>query len=265
MNTPLHIHSRDNALFKDLRRLAQGNTAYRKQERVWAEGDHLLRAALARGIHPGIGVFAESAWPQLAQQWGRAAPKTVVLGDALYAELSTLESSASMGFVFDLSAPAALSPNCATVILDQVQDAGNVGAILRSAAAFGFGQVAALRGTAALWGPKVLRAGMGAHWALQLHEGLEVADLQDLQVPVLLTSSHQGDLLHQLGAAQLAMPCAWAFGHEGQGVGEALQALATRCVRIAQPGGEESLNVAMAAAICLHASATAAPRQMQPV
>ena len=79
-----------------------------------------------------------------------------------------------MGFVFDLPAVPALQPAAATVILDRVQDAGNVGSILRSASAFGFKQVIALKGTAALWSPKVLRAGMGAHWGLQLIEGVEL-------------------------------------------------------------------------------------------
>jgi TrmH family RNA methyltransferase len=72
---------------------------------------------------------------------------------------------------------------------------------------------------------------------------------------LLVTSSHQGDLLHQ---AALPWPCAWVLGHEGQGVSAALESMAAQSVRIAQPGGEESLNVAAAAAICLHASATAA-------
>jgi TrmH family RNA methyltransferase len=143
------------------------------------------------------------------------------------------------------------------VILDGLQDAGNVGAILRSAGAFGFPQVLAMKGTAALWSPKVLRAGMGAHFGLRLLEGLEPQRLDGLQVPLLATSSHQGDFLHR---AALPWPCAWVLGHEGQGVGEALSARATQFVRIVQPGGEESLNVAAAAAICLHASAAAHAR-----
>ena len=138
-------------------------------------------------------------------------------------------------------------------VLDRLQDAGNVGSILRSAAAMGFAQVLALKGTAALWSPKVLRAGMGAHFGLHLVEGLSVDDLGALKVPLLVTSSHEGDFLHQ---ARLPWPCAWVLGHEGQGVNAALQAMASQSVRIAQPGGEESLNVAAAAAICLHASAT---------
>jgi TrmH family RNA methyltransferase len=142
--------------------------------------------------------------------------------------------------------------------LDRVQDAGNVGAILRCASAFGFKQVIALKGTAALWSPKVLRAGMGAHWGLQLVEGAGLADLSSLAVPILVTSSHRGSFLHTaLQNKQLPSPCAWALGHEGQGVSPELEAMAVMHVRIAQPGGEESLNVASAAAICLHASATA--------
>jgi TrmH family RNA methyltransferase len=132
-----------------------------------------------------------------------------------------------------------------------VQDAGNVGSILRSAGAFGFRQVVALKGTAALWSPKVLRAGMGAHFGLQLMEGLDPGDLQALQLPVVVTSSHQGELIQNV---RLPQPCAWAFGHEGQGVGPELMAQAAVHVRIGQPGGEESLNVAAAAAICLHAN-----------
>ncbi|QEA14428.1 RNA methyltransferase [Comamonas flocculans] len=157
-----------------------------------------------------------------------------------------------MGYVLGLPEAPALLPGAPTVVLDRVQDAGNVGSILRSSAAFGFTQIAALKGTALLWSPKVLRAGMGAHFALRLVEGLELAALDALAVPLLATSSHQGEWLHR---ARLPWPCGWLLGHEGQGVSPALQARAACHIRIAQPGGEESLNVAAAAAICLHASA----------
>ena len=245
------IHSRDNAFVKDLRRLAQDTTAYRKQGRVWLEGDHLCRAALARGLRASVAVFSESFWPQAQVEYTQAATKFIVLADALFADVSGLESPAAMGFILDLPAPASLRPDAATLVLDRVQDAGNVGSILRSASAFGFRQVAAIKGSAALWSPKVLRAGMGAHFALDLIEGLALDDLAALQVPLLVTSSHAGDFLHR---AALPWPCAWVMGHEGQGVSPALEERASLRIRIAQPGGEESLNVAAAAAICLHAS-----------
>ena len=249
-----HIHSRDNALLKDLRRLAQDSTAYRKQGRVWLEGDHLCRAALQRGLHPTHAVFQASYWDAVGHDWADAGGKTVTIEDGLFASMSGLESPARMGFVLALPPQPALRPEAPTVILDGLQDAGNVGTILRSAGAFGFRQVIAMKGTAALWSPKVLRAGMGAHFGLGLIEGLEPEKLAALKVPLLVTSSHQGDFLHR---ATLPWPCAWVMGHEGQGVSTALAARAQQFVRIVQPGGEESLNVGAAAAICLHASAAA--------
>ncbi len=249
-DTVTHITSRDNALLKELRRLTQDATAYRKQGRVWLEGDHLCRAMLGRGLRPSLALFCESIWPSARIEYAESAIKNIVIADDLWAGISALESPARMGFVLDLPAPAAVQPSLASVILDQVQDAGNVGSILRSAAAFGYRQVIALKGTAALWSPKVLRAGMGAHFALQLIEGVQPDVLDALAVPILVTSSHQGALVHE---QKLPWPCAWALGHEGQGVSQAVVARASLSVRIGQPGGEESLNVAAAAAICLHA------------
>jgi TrmH family RNA methyltransferase len=217
---------------------------------VWLEGDHLCRAALARGIEPLTAVYAESC-PD-AQRL--PAPAILVVDDALFAGLSTLESPARMGFIIGVPDAGPLGPEAATVVLDRVQDAGNVGAILRSAAAFGFHQVVALKGTAALWSPKVLRAGMGAHFGLALFDAAEPGLLDGLQVPLLSTSSHAGEFLHR---AKVPWPCAWVLGHEGQGVSPAIESRAALRVRIAQPGGEESLNVAAAAAICLHATAAA--------
>ncbi|MEH3086772.1 MAG: RNA methyltransferase [Xylophilus ampelinus] len=250
----LTIRSRDNPLAKDLRRLSQDSAAYRRQGRVWIEGDHLCRAALARGWRPALAVFSESFWPRAPAEWTQAAPKNIVIADALLADVSGLESPAPMGFVVDLPQAQDLAPGLAAVVLDRVQDAGNVGSILRSASAFGFGQVLALKGTAALWSPKVLRAGMGAHFNLRLVEGLGADDLDRLGVPLLVTSSHGGGLLHRTA---LPWPCAWVMGHEGQGVSPGLEARAAHRIRIAQPGGEESLNVGAAAAICLHASGAA--------
>jgi len=153
--------------------------------------------------------------------------------------------------VFDLPPPPEIDPLAPTLVLDRVQDAGNVGTVLRTAAAFGVRQVLALKGTAGLWSPKVLRAGMGAHFGLALREGLEAEALKALRVPLVATSSHATITLPE---ARLPHPCAWVLGHEGQGVAEELLAMAALELRIPQPGGEESLNVAAAAAVCLYES-----------
>jgi len=251
-SVPVMVHSRDNPLVKRLRRLLEQPAAYRKMGEFWIEGDHLCRAAMARGAAPTMVVFAESFYARSPVLLRRAAPVTAVLADRLFEEISVLESGATLGFLMPLVPQGQVTAGVASVVLDRIQDTGNVGSILRSAAAFGFGQVLALKGTAALWSPKVLRAAMGAHFGLKLVEGLDGVQLRTLDVPLVATSSHAGSLLH---AMALPSPCAWVFGHEGQGVSEALSQQATLLVRIAQPGGEESLNVAAAAAICLHASA----------
>jgi len=127
----------------------------------------------------------------------------------------------------------------------------SAGSTHRSAAALGVVQVIALAGTAALWAPKVLRAGMGAHFSLRMVEGMGPEALDGVAVPLLATSPHAEKSLRE---TMLPRPCAWVFGHEGQGVAPELAARCALTVRIPQPGGQESLNVAAAAAICLYES-----------
>ena len=251
------ITSKDNPRLKTIRRLAQDSQAYRKLGLVWLEGDHLCRAALGRGVRPELAIFSESIWQASEFEWSQCADELWVVPDDLFAGLSALESPSKMGFLLQLPENPEIKPSAATVVLDRLQDAGNVGAILRSASAFGFKQIVAIKGTAGLWSPKVLRAGMGAHFGLSLIESASLEDLQSLQVPLLGTDVHEGPYLHELvKQGQLPQQCAWVLGHEGQGVSDELMGRVDQKVRIAQPGGEESLNVATAAAICLHASAT---------
>jgi RNA methyltransferase, TrmH family len=254
---PVQITSRDNPLLVQLRRLAQDSTAYRKQGQVWIEGEHLCAALCARGGAAAQAVVSQSAWQDPAMRaLAQGAGKVVLLPDALFNSISALESPAHIGFVMDLPSEVAVRPDLASLVLDRVQDAGNVGSMLRSAAAFGVTQVLAIKGTAALWSPKVLRAGMGAHFALRLIEGLDESKLAHLRVPLIATSSHTGVLLPD---AVLPACAAWVMGHEGQGVSPALLQTCAMQVRIPQPGGEESLNVAAAAAVCLYESARQHP------
>ena len=246
------ITSRDNPLLQRIRKLADAS-ASRKLGQVWLEGDHLVSAALQRGFRLEALVMTQGAWDLRVdwRSWSAQAVRTVQVPEALFRTISGLESPARIGALMALPTEPALQPGAGAVVLDRLQDAGNVGSILRSAAAFGVAQVLALKGTAGLWSPKVLRAGMGAHFGLRLIEGLQVEDLDALEVPLLATSSHAS---RHLGRDPLPWPCAWVLGHEGQGVSQALMARCQHTVAIPQPGGEESLNVAAAAAICLYAS-----------
>lgn len=247
-----HVTSRDNPALLRLRKLVAEPGGYRKTGSVWIEGDHLLRAALQRGWKPALVVLTEAAMQDAPlAALAESAPRALVVPATLFKGLSGLESPAQIGAELTLPAAPVIEAGAASVVLDRLQDAGNVGAILRSAAAFGVRQVLAIKGTAALWSPKVVRAGQGAHFGLRLIEGLVVADLEAISVPLVATSSHDSQPLHR---AALPSPCAWVMGHEGQGVSTELMARCALRVGIPQPGGEESLNVAAAAAICLYES-----------
>jgi TrmH family RNA methyltransferase len=253
-----YVTSRDNPLLVRLRRLARHPGEYRKVGQILLEGEHLCEAWAHRGGVPALhALIAETAWQQGAHvALAEAAAATVVVADAAMAELSGLDTPPPVVFVVPLPAPPAIRGDAPSVVLDRVQDAGNVGSILRSAAAFGFAQVIALEGTASLWSPKVLRAGMGAHFALGLIESRQPDALDALTLPLIGTSSHAEE---GIADAALDWPCAWVFGNEGAGASAAVQQRCARVLRIPQPGGEESLNVGAAAAICLYESTRRRP------
>jgi RNA methyltransferase, TrmH family len=257
-NKLTYVTSRDNPLLVRLRKLARHRGEYRKVGQVVLEGEHLCQAWIARNGAPALhALICESAWQEGAYlPLVEAAAATVVVADAAMAELSTLDTPAPIAFVVPLPPAPTIRADAPSVVLDRVQDAGNVGSILRSAAAFGFGQVISLEGTASLWSSKVLRAGMGAHFSLALIENRQAEALDALTLPLIGTSSHAAE---SLAEAAIDRPCAWVFGNEGAGASAAVQGRCARVVRIPQPGGEESLNVGAAAAICLYESTRRGP------
>jgi TrmH family RNA methyltransferase len=138
-------------------------------------------------------------------------------------------------------------------VLDNLQDPGNLGSLLRSAAAAGIKHVFCSAGTVSAWSPKVMRAGMGAHFLLHIYENVALLPLLSTQLtttramPVLATSSYAAQTVYQV---DLNQPVIWMFGHEGQGLSDELMNCATEQVTIPHQGKIESLNVAACAAIC---------------
>ncbi|TMS58788.1 RNA methyltransferase [Imbroritus primus] len=248
-----HITSRDNPLFKQFKALAGSTQQRRKAGHSLLDGVHLAQAYLAAGKVPVWCVVSERHATRadvdavLAQVPAQA---VVVLSDALFGQLSTVVNGIDLLLVIDTPGghlPARIDTDC--VILDAIQDTGNVGSILRSAAAAGIRHAFLGTGCAFAWSPKTLRAAMGAHFNLNIVEHCTPEQLvQRLAVPVYGTSSHAQGTLYEL---PLQAPSAWLMGNEGSGVTEAWQPLMTQAVRIPQPGGQESLNVAAAAAVCL--------------
>jgi rRNA methylases len=136
------------------------------------------------------------------------------------------------------------------VFLDGVQDPANIGAILRSAAAFGVGEVALDQSCADPWSPKVLRAAMGAHFKLALSQAGNLPQaLEGFRGTTVCTVSSGGTPLKDL---ELRGRLGWIFGSEGRGVSPAVAGKARFKATIPMAAGSESLNVAAAAAICLY-------------
>jgi TrmH family RNA methyltransferase len=138
------------------------------------------------------------------------------------------------------------------LIADEVRDPGNLGTMLRSAAAFGVQAVALTPGCADVFAPKVLRAGMGAHFHLPILQ----ADWDEIAALVrgqglhpFVAAARQGTVC---SAANLCQPLALVIGGEAQGAGAQAFALAAEALQIPMPGAAESLNAAAAAAILLY-------------
>jgi TrmH family RNA methyltransferase len=250
-----NITSRDNTLYKELKLLATSSQARRKAGRTLLDGVHLCEAFLQHVGMPQVCVVSEefAGHPEvdaLVRRCEAERVQCILLPDSLYRALSQVENGIGLLFVVDTPSadmPARLQHSA--VLLDNLQDPGNLGSILRSAAAAGVEYVFCSPGTAFAWSPKVLRAGMGAHFILKIFENVDLAALiQHAAIPVLATSSHAEMHVHDV---DLSKHVAWLFGHEGQGVSEKLLGMATHQVAIPHLGAVESLNVAASAAVCL--------------
>lgn len=248
------ISSRDNAQYKELVKLAGSAQARRKAGRTLLDGVHLCEAWLQLRGAPEQCIVSESALhnPEVMAIVGQLeAQHAHVLGlpDALYQALSQVEHGVGVLFMVATPERTVTAPlGVSAVLLDGVQDPGNVGSILRSAAAAGITQVYCSAGTAFCWSPKVLRAAMGAHFVLDIYENVDLAALvSSSRIATLATSGYATQRLYDV---DLRQPVAWLFGHEGQGVADDLLSLATHQVVIPHLGQVESLNVAACAAVC---------------
>lgn len=247
------ISSRDNAWYKELKHLANSGTARRKAGRTILDGSHLCQVYLAHCGQPLHCVVNQDSQhhPEIQSLMQRCAEQTILLPDALYQAVSPVEHGLGVLFVITtpiMTLPGEFELQQNALLLDQVQDPGNLGSILRSAAAAGIKQVFCSPGSAAAWSPKVLRSGMGAHFFLSIFEAVNLSDLiLASQIPILATSSHANQSLYDV---DLRKQVAWLFGHEGQGVSADLIRQSSCQVAIPHASGMESLNVAACAAVC---------------
>lgn len=248
------ISSRDNPQYKLVRQLANSAQARRKAGQTLLDGVHLCEAWLQSKGVPALCVVGERAskHPEVTRvmmDCDTRGGECIMLPDALFAPLSQVEHGIDLLFVVDVPVAVAARLDGPSLLLDGLQDPGNLGAILRTAAAAGIARIFCGAGTVAAWSPKVLRAGMGAHFVLDIIEDVNLTALLDTaELPVYATSSHAAEPLYD---CDLSQSCAWLFGHEGKGVSVELLARADKRVIIPQHPQIESLNVSASVAICL--------------
>jgi TrmH family RNA methyltransferase len=243
------IASRHNPAYKALRAVVDDP---RRQGRALLDGIHLVTECLAHGIVPRQLLVSESGQqnPEVAEVLGGAAGiECLVLRDSLFREIAGVSTPTGIAAVIDIPVVPAGGATGDVLMLDAVQDAGNVGAILRTAAAAGVREVLLGPGCAGAWTARVLRAGQGAHFSLDIREQVDLAAvLGGGQLRSIATVAREGTGLYDL---DLVGPAVWLVGNEGAGLSPQLMEAATVKATIPLAAGTESLNVAAAVAICL--------------
>lgn len=252
MSDSRHITSRENQRFKALRALVDEP---RRQGRALLDGIHLVRTCFERGIGVKQLLVSESGQnnAEIAALLNTAVGvDCLILRDVLFRDISGVGTPTGIAAVIDIpSGPAGEISEISgdAVLLDAVQDAGNVGAIMRTAAAAGVRHVLLGAGCAGAWTSRVLRAGQGAHFSLSIREQVDLrAALTACSGTSIATVARGGASLYEL---DLTEPAIWVVGNEGAGLAPALIAAAKVRATIPLTSGVESLNVAAATAVCL--------------
>jgi RNA methyltransferase, TrmH family len=248
-----HISSRDNALFKLLMKLAHSSRECKKLGQTLLDGVHLVRAYRdAIGAPRCVVVSASGANKAEIAALLRMLPGVPlnIFSDALLNEIAPVHTPVGVLALIDTPRAPAVPRQLGTCIaVEDLQDPGNLGAILRSAAAAGVRHALLSKGCAFAWAPRTVRAGMGAHFALQIYEQADLsAALQGYRGRVIALDVRGPQSLFEL---DLRGDVALLIGNEGAGLSQPLLRLAHARARIPMPGGVESLNAAAAAAVCL--------------
>lgn len=254
------IESAQNERLKAAIKLLSSNHALRQSGLAAAEGLHLAEILLHL---PGVRV--DSVWiPQsllnkpewltmsaLSDVLEQGEVRCMVLADALYAKLSKLKTpTGPLVFFVPVNSNSPVDLKRDVVLLDGIQDPGNVGTLLRNCAAAGLNQVALSDHSAWVWSDKVLRAGMGAQFSLQLYSESDLLVAMGRTKPsVRVTNLHPKSI--DLFDIDLKPAGIWVFGSEGQGVSQPWLDRATHHIRIPQSEHIESLNVGSSSAVCL--------------
>jgi TrmH family RNA methyltransferase len=247
------LRSRDNTAYKALLRLATSARARREQRTTLLDGPHLIAAYQASGGTLESLIASESGHgrDEVRRLFDDTPARArMLLADGLFGDIAQVATPAGILGVARTPEPPALPQRLdGCLLLEGIQDPGNLGSILRTAAAAGVEHVLLSKGCVFAWSPKVLRAGQGAHFFLSIHEHVALEPLAARTDGQLIVTDPRAQA--SVFDTDLNDRAAWVFGSEGAGVSPELAARAHLQVRIPMPGPAESLNVAAAVAVCL--------------
>lgn len=247
----VHITSRANPRLKQVRSLQQ-RKARQQHAQLLLEGVRLIEDAFSAGFPPALLLFDPDMAAGLSALLARAQQAGTELLSAPAALLAEAADTVTPPGVLAVASWPTLPPGQSglALMVDGVRDPGNLGTLLRSAAAAGVDQVILLPGVTDVWAPKVLRAGMGAHFRVAIRQAQGAAQAAEwiagLQ-PWLATAAGA----HLYTAVDWTRPSALIIGGEARGAGAAAGVAAGREIRIPLAGGVESLNAAVAGSIIL--------------
>ncbi len=251
------ITSAHNSRIQQVRTLLSRRRERHKQGLFVVEGVRLAEEAARSGIRPELVLVGESLSErgrQLADQFTGMGSPTEEVEEGLLRSLSDTETPQGILAVLPLPQTALPEPWDFLVIADNLRDPGNLGTLLRSAAAAGAQALIATPGTTDPFAPKVVRAGMGAHFRLTIQtlEWAQIADLcrrrKEGPAQILIADSARGSVCWD---TDLTSPLALVIGGEANGAQEQANQLADGFIHIPMPGQSESLNAAIAAGILL--------------
>lgn len=245
------IRSVDNSQYKKIKKLAHSARERRKQKITLLDGIHLLNALADTNGDIELIILRqnEENSPEIKSCLDRfpGAP-ILIFSSALFTAVSPVETPTGILALYKTKTFRPEQNDCA-VLLENIQDPGNLGTIFRTAAAAGVDTIYLSKGCAEAWSPKVLRAAMGAHFFLAIKEQQDLARIC-LNFPLSIAT--QLDASHSLYDLDLSSDrTAFLFGNEGSGLSRSLASQATHNIKISMHGKIESLNVAATAAICL--------------
>lgn len=247
------ITSRDNPVFKRLKKLAESARARRDARMTLLDSEHLIDAYLDAGGQPHTLLRAASSPAE--RTTGLAArcrtAKHLVLPDALFAELTPVASPTGVLAEAAWLEPPAINTTPLVIVLEHIQDPGNLGAMLRTGAAAGATLAVLSENCHDAWSPKSLRGGQGAQFVLPLLIDVDLSAWLNgfAGASVALTLDETSGAQQDFYRMDFTGPIAFIVGNEGAGLSASVMQAASTRARILMPGKIESLNAAAALAV----------------